>query len=95
MKACDLLSPWRPETSLLNIAINCHEEQKKAANASDRENRSAGGQEATRKALLEELVPREMRVKRPSHRLPLFSWMPFSVPFAGKKVAAGRPRSIL
>ena len=81
VKACDLLES--AETSLLNIAVKCHEEQKKAANAGDKERSSAGGPEASRKALLEELVPRE---KRPSHRLPLFSWMPFSVPFAGKKV---------
>lgn len=29
------------------------------------------------------LVPKN---KRPSHRLPVFSWMPFSLPFIGKKV---------
>ena len=81
LKACDLLES--AETSLLNTAIKCHEEQKKAANVGDKEKSSAGNSEASRKALLEELVPRE---KRPSHRLPLFSWMSFSVPFAGKKV---------
>jgi calcium permeable stress-gated cation channel len=34
-------------------------------------------------SLAEKLVPRD---QRPTHRLPLFSWMPFSVPFVGKKV---------
>ncbi|KAI0918583.1 hypothetical protein AcV5_002534 [Taiwanofungus camphoratus] len=33
--------------------------------------------------LTEEFVPRD---KRPTHRLPLFSWMPFSLPLMGKKV---------
>ena len=37
----------------------------------------------TRDTLMEELVSKH---KRPSHRLPLFSWMPFSVPLLGKKV---------
>ena len=31
----------------------------------------------TRESLMEELVSKH---KRPSHRLPLFSWMPFSIP---------------
>ncbi|KAI8969798.1 DUF221-domain-containing protein [Trametes punicea] len=34
-------------------------------------------------SLAEKLVPRN---KRPTHRLPLFSWMPFSLPLLGKKV---------
>jgi hypothetical protein len=42
--------------------------------ASDRE---------TQETLLEELVSKH---KRPSHRLPLFSWMPFSIPLLGRKV---------
>ncbi|TCD65726.1 hypothetical protein EIP91_002255 [Steccherinum ochraceum] len=33
--------------------------------------------------LAEKLVP---RAKRPTHRLPLFSWMPFALPLVGKKV---------
>jgi hypothetical protein len=37
----------------------------------------------TRNTLMEELV---FKHKRPSHRLPLFSWMPFSIPLLGKKV---------
>ena len=37
----------------------------------------------TRGTLMEELVSKH---KRPSHRLPLFSWMPFSIPLLGKKV---------
>jgi hypothetical protein len=37
----------------------------------------------TRDTILEELVSKR---KRPSHRLPLFSWVPFSIPLLGKKV---------
>ena len=82
LKACNLLES--AETSLLNIAVKRHgKKQKKAAKAGNKEDNSAGDPEALRKALLEELVPRK---KRPSHRLPLFSWMPFSLPFVGKKV---------
>jgi len=82
LKACNLLES--AETSLLNIAVKRNEKkQKKAAEAGNKEDNSAGDPEALRKALLEELVPRQ---KRPSHRLPLFSWMPFSIPFVGKKV---------
>ena len=82
LKACDLLES--AETSLLNIAVKRNEKkQKKAAKAGNKESSSAGDPEAPHKALLEELVPRQ---KRPSHRLPLFSWMPFSIPFLGKKV---------
>ena len=80
LKACDLLES--AETSLLNIAVKCDEEQKKTANTGDKEKSSAGDPEAPCKARLEELVPRE---KRPSHRLPLVSWMP-SLPFVGRKV---------
>jgi len=81
LKACDLLES--AETSLLNIAVKRNKKKKKAVNAGDKENSSGGDPEAPHKALLEELVPRQ---KRPSHRLPLFSWMPFSIPFVGKKV---------
>ena len=82
LKACDLLES--AETSLLNIAVKRNgKAQKKVAKADNKEISSAGDPEAPHKALLEELVPRQ---KRPSHRLPLFSWMPFSIPFTGKKV---------
>jgi hypothetical protein len=81
LKACDLLES--AVTSLLKVAVklnNESEKKKKAANAGNEENSSAGpgDTEAHRDhALLKKLVPRE---KRPSHRLPLFSWMPFSIP---------------
>jgi hypothetical protein len=85
LKACDLLES--AETSLLNIAIKRYEKKKfKAPEEHNKNNESAtsaGDPEAHRRVLLEELVPRQ---KRPSHRLPLFSWMPFSIPFVGKKV---------
>ena len=82
LNACDVLEA--AETSLLSIAVKRNKKkQKKAENAGNEEKSSAGDPEAPSKALLEELVPRE---KRPSHRLPLFSWMPFSLPFVGKKV---------
>jgi hypothetical protein len=82
LKACDLLES--AETSLLNIAVKRNmKKQKKAAKAGNKENSSAGDPEAPHEALLDELVPRQ---KRPSHRLRLFSWMPFSIPFVGKKV---------
>ena len=81
LKACDLLES--AETSLLNIALKRNKKkQKKAAEAGNKENSPAGDPEAPHEALLEELVPRQ---KRPSHRLPLFSWM-FSLPFVGKEV---------
>ena len=81
LKACDLLES--AETSLLNIAVKRNvKKQKKGAEAGNKEKGSADDPEAPGKALLEELVPRK---KRPSHRLPLFSWMP-SLPFVGKKV---------
>ena len=87
LKACDVLES--AETSLLNIAVKRNKKrQEKVPEASDKEfgstqSESAGDPEAHRKVLLEELVPKQ---KRPSHRLPLFSWMPFSIPFVGKKV---------
>ena len=82
LKACDLLES--AETSLLNIAVKRNgKAQKKAAMAPAELFSLLSDPEAPRKALLEELVPRQ---KRPSHRLPLCSWMPFSIPFTGKKV---------
>jgi hypothetical protein len=82
LKACDALES--AGTSILNIAIKRNKKkQKRAAKASNKEKSSVGDPEAPREALLEELVPRK---KRPSHRLPPFSWFPFSIPFVGKKV---------
>jgi hypothetical protein len=82
LKACNVLES--AGTSLLNTALKrSKKKQKRAAKASNEEKSSAGDPEAFRKGLLEELVPRQERL---SHRLPLFSWLPFSVPFLGKKV---------
>jgi calcium permeable stress-gated cation channel len=82
LQACGVLES--AGTSLLNIALKRNKKkQKKAAKASNKEKSSTSDPEAPPKALLEELVPRQ---KRPTHRLPLFSWMPFSIPLMGKKV---------
>ncbi|KAI0250626.1 hypothetical protein BJV78DRAFT_1283057 [Lactifluus subvellereus] len=69
LKACKMLES--AEASLLSMAVK-------------RNGKSASDTEAARRALIEELVPRE---QWPSHRLPL-SWMPFSIPLVGKKVDA-------
>ncbi len=81
LKACDVLE--FAETSLLNIARKRNKKQKSAGKITNNEKKSASDPEAPCKGLLEELVPRQ---DRPSHRLPLFSWLPFFVPFVGKKV---------
>jgi calcium permeable stress-gated cation channel len=79
------------ETSLFSIAQKRYNKKlKKEAKASGKsDSTSAVGltkrssdPEALR-SLVEQLVPAK---KLPSHRLPLFSWMPFSLPFMGKKV---------
>ena len=80
LSACDMLES--AATSLLNTAVKRSKKQKDAAKAGNKDNSSAGDPEAARKALVE-LVPRQ---ERPSHRLPLFSWLPFSIPLVGKKV---------
>ena len=81
LQACSVLESG--ETSLLSTALKRYKKnQKKAAKAGNREKSSAGDPEAPPKALLDELVPRK---KRPTHRLPLFSWL-FSLPFVGKEV---------
>ena len=49
-----------------------------------RNGKNAGDTEAARRALIEELISRE---RWPSHRLSP-SWMPFSIPFVGRKVDA-------
>jgi calcium permeable stress-gated cation channel len=66
-KACKMLES--AQTSLLRKAVK-------------RSNKNASNSEATRRTLIEELVPKQ---KWPSHRL-LPSWMPFSIPFVGRKV---------
>jgi hypothetical protein len=82
LKACDVLES--AGTSLLNIALlRNKKEQKRATKSISKEKNSASDQEAPRKGFLEALVPRQ---NRPSHRLPLFSWLPFTIPFVGKKV---------
>lgn len=84
LKACKLLES--AETSLLNKAIKQNNQrQKKIAKGGNNDNNVMPSEdpEASSMALLEELVPRE---QRPSHRLPLFTWLPFSLPFVGKRV---------
>jgi hypothetical protein len=82
LKACNTLES--AGTTLLNTAVKRNnKKQKENAKTGDKESSSSDDPETARKALMEELVPRQ---ERPSHRLPLFSWMPFSLPFVGKKV---------
>ncbi|KAI0289410.1 hypothetical protein B0F90DRAFT_1812537 [Multifurca ochricompacta] len=72
LKACQMLES--AETSLLNMAIKRNTRTRRRPRIIDPE---------ARRTLFEELVPKE---GRPSHRLPPFSWMPFSIPLVGKKV---------
>jgi calcium permeable stress-gated cation channel len=83
LAACDMLEA--AETALLNTAIKRNNKQHKEVTSSAvvELTESEKDTEATRKTRITELVPRK---KRPSHRLPLFSWVPFSIPFVGKKV---------
>jgi hypothetical protein len=84
LKACQVLES--AETSILSKAIGRNnKKQKKIAKAGVKDDRfpPASDPEASREALIEELVPRDTR---PSHRLPPFAWLPFSIPFVGKKV---------
>ncbi|KAA1472080.1 DUF221-domain-containing protein [Dentipellis sp. KUC8613] len=84
------------ETSLMNTATKRHNKQlKKAAKAEKEANGTtsstadltrrpdADNDPESARSLAETLVPQK---KRPTHRLPLFSWMPFSLPLVGKKV---------
>ena len=80
LKACQTLES--AETSLLNKAIGKNSKKQKKSGSRDDSSTSASDPEA-RRALIEELVPRE---DRPSHRLPPFAWLPFSIPLVGKKV---------
>ena len=89
LKACQKLES--AATSLLNIAIKRN--RKRLRNhvnlgdssqiVSNTELTSFVSDLETRDIIMEELVSKH---KRPSHRLPLFSWMPFSIPLLGKKV---------
>jgi hypothetical protein len=82
LKACNMLES--AGTSLLNMAIKRnHKKQKNAEKTGHKDSNSASDPEVARGVLMEELVPRQ---ERPSHRLPPFSWMPFSLPLIGKKV---------
>ena len=82
LKACDMLES--AGTALLNKAVKRnHKKQESSPNGDNKESGSAGDIEAARDTLMEQLVPRQ---EWPSHRLPLFSWLPFALPFVGRKV---------
>jgi hypothetical protein len=83
LKACNTLESTA--TSLLNMAIKRDNKKKKKGGTTGgyTDDKSEGDPEVARKVLVEDLVPRQ---DRPSHRLPPFSWLPFSIPFMGKKV---------
>ena len=89
LKACQKLES--AATSLLNKAIKRH--KKRVTNPA----KSKDGCDIVSSAELTEFLSdpeaRDTRLEgllskdeRPSHRLPLFSWMPFSIPLLGKKV---------
>lgn len=89
------------ETNLLNTAVKLHNKKLKAeAKASKKGSKRAStdtsnndGRPLTAPSIVdveqgdvslaEKLVPRN---KRPTHRLPPFSWLPFGLPLMGKKV---------
>jgi hypothetical protein len=79
LKACKMLESV--ETSLLNEVIKRNNKEKIAKPG--QKDKPSSDPEAARNDLIDELVPREAR---PSHRLPPFTWLPFSIPFVGKKV---------
>jgi hypothetical protein len=83
LKACTKLES--AETSLLNKAVKRNNKKQKRTKAGHEENGipSSSDPEVARSALVEELVPRK---ERPSHRLPPFTWLPFSIPLVGKKI---------
>ncbi|KAH9962925.1 DUF221-domain-containing protein [Russula dissimulans] len=81
LQACSALES--AGTSLLNMAVSRNKKEKKAGKASSKDQSTPGDPEAAHKALIEELVPKK---DWPSHRLPPFSWFPFSIPLIGKKV---------
>ena len=82
LKACQKLES--AETSLLNKAVKRNNKKQKTTKG-HAENVIAfsSDPEVARRVVVEELVPRK---DRPSHRLPPFTWLPFSIPFVGKKV---------
>ena len=84
LEACQMLES--AETSLLNTAVKRNiKKLKKSGDGGENSNTDLAkptSDPEARKTAIEELVPRD---KRPSHRLPLFSWMP-SLPLLGKKV---------
>ncbi|KAI0676509.1 DUF221-domain-containing protein [Trametes maxima] len=89
------------ETTLLNTAVKLHNKQQKAAakaggkatTGDARKSTDNDGRPLTEPSIIdaeqgeitlaEKLVPKN---KRPTHRLPPFSWMPFALPLMGKKV---------
>ena len=93
LKACQKLES--AATSLLNKAIKRN--RKRVTNPAKSENggdivpsaevtdvKSDPETRSTKRTIrLEELVSEH---ERPTHRLPLFSWIPFSIPLLGKKV---------
>ncbi|KAH9026750.1 DUF221-domain-containing protein [Lactarius pseudohatsudake] len=89
LKACQMLES--AEISLLNMAIKRNSKMLKNAaesgdggkDGSDTGTTKPASDPETRQTPIDELVPKG---KRPSHRLPPFSWMPFSIPLLGKKV---------
>ena len=85
LKACQKLES--AVTSLLNMAIKRNRKRLRNPDGgqvvSNTELTNFVSDPETRGTLMEELVSKH---KRPSHRLPLFSWMPFSIPLLGKKV---------
>ena len=86
LKACQMLES--AATTLLNMAIKRNRNRlrnrvKFGQTVSNTEVTNLVSSSETRDALLEGLVSKD---KRPSHRLPIFSWIPFSIPLLGKKV---------
>ena len=86
LKACRMLES--AATSLINTAIKRNRKRlrnrvKFGQTVSNTEVTNLVSDSETRDALLEGLVSKD---KRPSHRLPIFSWIPFSIPLLGKKV---------
>jgi hypothetical protein len=82
MKACQKLES--AETSLLNKAVKRSSKKQKMTKAGHEENGiPASSDPEVARSVLVELVPRK---ERPSHRLPPFTWLPFSIPFVGKNV---------
>ena len=90
LKACQILES--AATSLLNKAIKRRNRKRLSNPAKSKDGRDIVlsaeltdfvSDPETRETRLEELVSKN---ERPSHRLPLFSWIPLSIPLLGKKV---------